>query len=209
VRDFLILYNENNIKTVYILYYEPTSHKEHLFKTPKMETIFDFDKYYNQTKWGILYTDFQNKTQLQLAKATEHFENRRQEFIQRVNSLKLEKQQIVQHLFFKTELNTETNQYTNTPSIVKRGNNNYNLKQVLERRHICFQIYDKYMERQRQELDQVKAFYEQRKQETSIADKLYRKEQANAKICCDRCGVFIVRTNISKHKKSLKCLSHI
>jgi hypothetical protein len=57
------------------------------------------------------------------------------------------------------------------------------------------------------ELQEIKDFYEQRKAEIATSLKAHRKEHANEVIECPHCKAKVSRTGISKHKKSIKCLS--
>ena len=69
------------------------------------------------------------------------------------------------------------------------------------------QVLNAYLKRQEKELEEVKAFYEQRKAELATTLRAHRKEHANEIIECPICLAKVTRTGISKHKKTIKCQS--
>ena len=93
-----------------------------------------------------------------------------------------------------------------TPKILLR-NKHYIAEERQELSKICNRVLSAYLKQQGAELQKVKEFYEERKAEIATLLKQHRKEHANEVIECPHCKAKVSRTGMSKHKKSIKCLS--
>jgi len=150
---------------------------------------------YEKTQWGQFYEDYKTCNQNQLQKHILKTENERKNWLVKnpYESLK-----ICQHIF---KYSHYENERYSTPKILLRSNGEKNHLKV------GCQVLTAYLERQEKELEEVKAFYEQRKAEIATSLKAHRKEHANEIIQCPICLAKVSRTGISKHKKTIKCQS--
>ena len=172
---------------------------------------FVYDLPYERTDWGLSFDDFkkQNWTQNQLQKFILKTENEREKWIKSYNESAHESKKICQHIFKYTFYDPETK--TNcTPKILLQIKTT-NMAKWAERHKqlekISREVLAAFLRKQKIELQEMKGSYEQRKAEIVISLKAHRKEHANEVIECPHCKAKVSRTGISKHKKSIKCLS--
>ena len=163
---------------------------------------FIYDLPYEQTQWAQFFEEYNQCTQNQLQKYILKTENERKKW---KNISQWECVKICQHIFSHTCYDAEKKRYE-TPKILLR-NKHYIAEERQELSKICNRVLSAYLKQQGTELQEVKEFYEERKAEIATSLKQHRKEHANEVIECPHCKAKVSRTGMSKHKKSIKCLS--
>jgi len=167
---------------------------------------------YENTKWGKFYSIYKEQGQLQLQKFLEATNNELE------NNKKLtsyDKIKWLQHIFYNTEYDDITNSFR-TPNILLRQNKRcinkkgYLTDEAIEDAHriktIADVVYTAYRTRCLDEYNEVKTFYETKKNEIQLKQKIIRKQNAKELICCEFCQCQVVRSHLARHHKSTKCL---
>jgi len=168
---------------------------------------FVFDLPYEKTEWGRFYDKHKTYNQNQLQKYLLKTENERKEWLKLYKSRSFYiLRTLCQHIFKFTHYNAQKEK-NETPSILLLQSKHSNGDEFMEKNKICNTVFIAYWKRQEKELEEVKTFYERRKVELSASQKVHRREHANEVIECPRCQAKVSRTGMSKHKKSVKCLS--
>jgi len=165
---------------------------------------FIYDLPYDKTRWARFFKEYKNCTQNQLQKYILKTENERKKWQNDISRWECVK--ICQHIFSHTFYDAEKQRYE-TPKILLQ-NKHFIVQEIQELSKICNRVLSAYLKQQGAELQEMKDFYEQRKAEIAISLKAHRKEHANEVIECPHCKAKVSRTGISKHKKSIKCLSN-
>ena len=164
---------------------------------------FIYDLPYEQTQWAQFFEEYKSCTQNQLQKYILKTENERKKWQNDISRWECVK--ICQHIFSNTCYDAEKKRYE-TPKILLQ-NKHCIVQEIQELSKICNRVLSAYLKQQGAELQEVKEFYEERKAEIATSLKAHRKEHANEVIECPHCKAKVSRTGISKHKKSIKCLS--
>ena len=173
------------------------------------ENTFIHDLPYERTEWAQCFEEYKSFTQNQLQKYILKSENERKKWIKSYYKSDYESVKCCQHIFKHTFYDPEKKRYE-TPKILlhnKTSNLTKWADQHCQLQKISSQVLKAFLNKQKVELQEVKDFYEQRKAEIAISLKAHRKEHANEVIECPHCKAKVSRTGISKHKKSIKCLS--
>jgi len=162
---------------------------------------FVFDLSYEKTEWGRFYDKHKTYNQNQLQKYLLKTENERRDWKKKIGMCRYQTSKICQHIFKYTHYNAEKAK-NETPSILLLQS-----KKLMEQYKISNKVFIAYWKRQQKQLEEVKTFYESRKEELSVHQKVHRREHANEVIECPRCQTKVSRTGMSKHRKTGKCLS--
>jgi hypothetical protein len=180
---------------------EPTNNSQ-----PEMETQFIHDLPYDRTEWGQFYKDFKNQTQGQLQKYILKTENERKEWFRRYKNSPYENLKMSQHIFYCSHYNAEKEEWE-TPAILLKHATHFDVEESRAKLKIGKEVFVAFFKRQKTELEEVKAYYQQRKEELAITQKAHHKEHANEVIECPICSAKVGRTSIARHKKTNKrCL---
>lgn len=168
---------------------------------------------YENTKWGKFYSIYKEQGQLQIQKVLEATNN---ELKNNKLTCSFDRIKWLQHIFYNTEYDNTTNTFK-TPDILLRHNKHcsVNKKGYLTDEYvedanriktIADAVYTAYRARCLDEYNEVKAFYETKKNEIKLKQLIVRKQNAKELICCEFCQCQVVRSHLARHQKSLKCL---
>jgi hypothetical protein len=153
-------------------------------------------QYYSNTEWCKFYSNYKEFNQGQLQKKLLQNENEIK-ILKASNDKKIIK--CIQHIFYKTHYNEKLNYYETPFAILECGSHH----SVIE----CKKIKNLYLKRNQDEYNEVKQYYENRKEILEAEHK--EKHNANAKqtINCPVCNSLVTKRHISRHLKTNKqCL---
>jgi hypothetical protein len=169
---------------------------------------------YENTKWGKFYSIYKEQGQLQLQKFLEATNN---ELENNKLTRLYEKLKWLQHIFYNTEYDNVTNSFRTPNILLKQNIRYYNKKGYLTDasiedadriKTVVDAVYSAYRARCLDEYNEVKAFYETKKNEIKLKQLIVRKQNAKQLICCEFCQCQIARNHLARHHKSIKCLEH-
>lgn len=168
---------------------------------------------YENTAWGKFYSIYKEQGQLQLQKFLEATNN---ELENNKLTSSFDKIKWLQHIFYNTEYDDITNTFR-TPDILLRHNKHCSINkkgfltdEAIEDadriKIIADAVYTAYRARCFDEYNEVKAFYETKKNEIKLKQLIVRKQNAKELICCEFCGHMVAKSHLARHHTSLKCL---
>ena len=153
---------------------------------------------YNKTKWGRIYGDYKQMSQIQLQKALEGNGNELKRY---VGLNPYQKTKVNQHVFYETEWSEVEQKYV-TPAILLKLD-----KELREFQEVHKKVFASYIKRCTAQHEEVTAYYEARKVELQWTQSSAHKEHAKEKVTCQHCKASFSRTNLARHQKTnQKCL---
>jgi hypothetical protein len=96
-----------------------------------------------------------------------------------------------------------------TPKILLYNSKKVSYEEKCKKDEIYEKVLMEYLRRQLIEMQEVECYYENQKRELAIIQKEKRQNHANEMITCPHCKSMVTRTNLSKHKKSTKCITFV
>lgn len=140
---------------------------------------------FSKSEWGVFYADYRELEQHQLQKKLLHFDKQKSFMIKHDNN-PYQRMRCIRHLF------------RDDPALPKYSTNIENWMQYKK-------PFNDYLGLMVPQFEEVRTEYLKRKMEHENL----RKEKRTEKIECDRCHIMVSRCNLSKHRKSKKCLETI
>ena len=169
-------------------------------------------EYYNETEWGSWFSDYKDLDQGQLQKGLLKFENERKKtkdmWTRKVDTISWAK-----HIFHNTCYDEELDEFITPKALLKRNTSGRPLSVQVEanddQHSKAKETLKEYYKRQGVEYQEVKEFYETRKEQLEKEQRLIHREKSKEDVCCPICQAIVTRTNLAKHRRSKKCLSKV
>ena len=177
-----------------------------------MTKQFSYNLNYDKTEWGSFYLEYKTCNQGQLQKFLLKIENERKKNMKIYKSKNpYDLIKVVQHLFYCSEYDNKLEQYI-TPKIllqsVDNGNSDKWLRDKILIQMVTKNVYIEYWKRQTEEKLEVLEFYNTRKSELELEQKIQHNAHAKELVSCSCCKSLVARTNYARHlKTNKKCLT--
>lgn len=134
---------------------------------------FLYDLPYENTEWGIFYSNYKTKTQGQLQKFLLHMKKERANWIQEFKKGEYSKSQLCKHIFHQTGFNAEK-KMNETPKLLLYNSKKVKNEEKCKKDEIYEKVLMEYLRRQLIEMQEVVCYFENQKRELAIIQKVKR-----------------------------------
>ena len=184
------------------------TNEEPTFIESKQEPFY-FGLPYHRTDWGASYEVYKEMSQNALQKGLLKHKN----YQKKIKNSKLYENgkilsrkeyvmtRFLKEIFYNTAYNEEENKWE-TPCALSDNKNESYAKFLVD----TDKIFTEWYRRTKKEYEEVEQYYKTKKKELVLKQTVDRNTKSKQFVECPCCKSSVTRTNLSRHKKSIKCL---